>query len=532
MVIKTKKKISDDNKKRLTLFIILDGFGLADFTRKGNAITPAQAPHIFEYLRSYPSARLKAHGVDVGLFPGQAGNSEAGHLNIGAGRVLKQDLLMISEAIKNGTFFKNEAFHQALCHIQKHNTAAHIMGLLTDGQSAHAHPDHLYALLDYFRRNKHRKVFLHLFTDGRDSSPHSSVRYLSNLRARMKNGEKIATVIGRFYAMDRNKLWERTEKAYHAMVLGSGLKDGSAEDAIAEAYNRGENDEYIQPSIICKAGRPIATVGDNDAVFFFNARSDRARQLAKAFVQPDFAKKNPGSFKRKRWPKDIRFVAMTDFGPDLPNMLTAFPSPDISECLAKAIGSSYRQLYISETEKYAHVTYFINGGYPQPINGEKRELIRSGDEYSYIQNPGMRSSAVASRILEHIRKKEYDFVAVNFPNADMLGHTGNIQAAQRAIRLLDKQVHRLVQAVLKRYGQVIITADHGNAETMLDEKSGEALTEHTANMVPFVVVRQDLKGRRCRKRTGRLADVAPTLLQLMNIKKPKEMTGASLLGRY
>ena len=511
---------------RPTLLIILDGFGLAPAENPGNAITPQTAPHIFGCLERYPSTILKAHGRDVGLFASQEGNSEAGHFNIGAGRVVEQDLVRISRAIKDGTFFKNEAFAQAVYHVEKYQAAVHVMGLLSGGQSAHAHPKHLYALLEYLRRQKVKKIYLHLFTDGRDSPPHAAIRHLRELRKEMKNGERIATIMGRFYAMDRNKSWERTGRAYAAMVHGKGeCGSASAEEALSQAYNRGETDEYLLPTIVCENGQGSATIQDNDAIFFFNARSDRARQITKAFVQPDFAKKNPGAFRRERCPKNIRFVAMTDFGPDLPGIFTAFPSPDVPLSLARAIGENYRQLYISETEKYAHVTYFINGGYAEPINGEARELVRSSGHYSYAAAPEMSAVELTARIVRYMQDGVYDFITVNFPNADMVGHTGDWQAAKRAVRAVDRAVRRLTDAVLKLKGQAVITADHGNAEEMINSQTAEIMTEHTRNPVPFIVVRRNFAAK---LRPGRLADVAPTLLKLMGVDKPKEMTGKAL----
>lgn len=523
-----KKQLSVENglKKPFTLLIILDGFGIADPEKPGNAITEATAPTIFSYLETYPSSLLTAHGKDVGLFPGQEGNSEAGHFAIGSGRVVEQDLVRISRAIDDGTFFKNEAFKQAIYHVKKYHAAVHVMGLLTDNESAHANPDHVYALLEYLRKNDIKKVFLHLFTDGRDSSPHAAVTYLRLLREHMTGQEKIATVIGRFYAMDRNKLWERTEKAYLAMVTGIGCTAESAEEAIEQAYNRNETDEYICPTVLMNNGKPVGSIEDNDAIFFFNARSDRARQITKAFVQEDFQEKNPGAFARKKFPKNIRFVAMTDFGPDLPGIFTAFPSPDVPNSLAKAIGEQYRQLYISETEKYAHVTYFINGGYAEPINGEQRELIRSPRQYSYADEPEMSAATLVKRILAYIAENRYDFICVNFPNADMVGHTGDLEAAKKAVHTIDGAVKQLVEAVLSHDGQVLLTADHGNAEQMINEKTGEVCTEHTTNPVPCIMIKKDLHS--VRLRSGRLADVAPTLLKMMGVSKPREMTGKPL----
>ena len=524
----TKKKTQKKKGNTPTLLIILDGYGLSKPGARGSAITSETSPNIFGYMKEYAFSKLTAHGEAVGLFPGQQGNSEAGHFNIGAGRVVEQDLVHISHSIQDGTFFKNTAFDQAYFHAKKYKTAVHVMGLLTNNHSAHARPEHLYAMLEYFRKKKHDKVFLHLFTDGRDSPPHSAIRFLRELRDYMKNGEQVATVMGRHYAMDRNKNWERTERAYDALVMGVGRcgMAETAEDAISQAYNRGESDEYICPTIIVKDSKPVGPIQDNDVIFFYNARSDRARQLTKAFVQRDFVKMNPGAFERKSIPQNTRFVAMTDFGPDLPGVLTAFPSPDIENCLAKAIGESYDQLYISETEKYAHVTFFLNGGYPEPINGEERYLVKSDNIKSFENQPEMAAEHVTDEIIERIESGENDFICVNFPNVDMVGHTGNLAAAKKAVRFTDRQVGRLVDTMLANGGQVMITADHGNAEEMYNPKTHEPMTEHSTNPVPCVVISKKMKGKTLED--GSLADVAPTLLKLMGIKKPEEMTGKEL----
>jgi len=527
---RTKKAIKSPEKGYSpTLLVILDGFGLADAGNPGNAITTETAPSIFRYMSEYPSTELVAHGIDVGLFPNQEGNSEAGHFNIGAGRVVEQDLVHVWKAIADGTFFKNEAFHQALYHVKKYDTAVHIMGLLTDSQSAHAHPEHLYAMLEYFRRQGQKKVYLHLFTDGRDSSPHAAIGFLKELRNFMKNGERIASITGRFYAMDRNKMWERTEAAYNAMVLGEGRTAASAEEAIAQAYNRGETDEYIQPTVIVQDDGGIGTIQDNDAVYFFNCRSDRARQITKAFVQhSEFREHNPEAFTRKKHPENMRFVAMTDFGPDLEGIFTAFPSPDVANGLILAVGEHKKQLYISETEKYAHVTYFINGGYADVVNGEKRELVKSTGEYSYADKPEMKVKVVVSKILAYLDKKAYDMIVVNLPNADMVGHTGNVKAAKKGVFAMDRELSRLVDGVLALGGQLLVTADHGNAEEMIDPQTEEVMTEHTINPVPCIVIGKQWKGKKIKK-SGKLADVAPTMLRMMEIEKPGEMTGRSLL---
>lgn len=508
--------------------LILDGFGLRDHKLPGNAITPKTAPHIFEYFKKYPSTRLTAHGEAVGLFKEQEGNSEAGHFNIGAGRIVEQDIVTISQEIEDGRFFKNMALQKAVEHAQKNKSAVHLMGLLTDGQSAHANPEHIYALLEFLRQKKQSPVYLHLFTDGRDSSPHAALQYIQALRSQMKGNEKIASIMGRFYAMDRAKNWERTEVAYNMLVAGEGMHTApSAEAAIEHGYNRSETDEYIQPTTLLDGKKTGVNIEDNDTVLFFNCRSDRARQLVKSLVQKDFEKENPGSFHRKKILKNICFVALTDFGPDLPHILTAFPSPDIQNCLAKAIGESRQQIYMSETEKYAHVTYFLNGGFPSAINGETRELIHSVKEYSYATKPEMSIKKMTKKIFKYLALQKFDFFCVNFPSSDMVGHTGDFAAAKIAVSSVDRAVGRIVEATLRRGGTVVITADHGNAEEMIDEKTGEMLTEHTTNPVPFIVVNKELRGEKIIK-TGKLSDVAPTILKLLGVKKPKEMTGKSL----
>ena len=512
-----------------TVFLILDGYGLASPQQEGNAIRAKTAPTMFSFLEKYPSTTLNTTGEAVGLFPGQKGNSEAGHLTIGSGRVVKQDLVRISEAINDGTFFKNEAFKQALFHAKKYKTKLHVFSLLTDGNSAHTHPGHLFAVLDLARKHDIKQVCIHLFTDGRDSPPHAATMYLKLLREHMSAGQEIVTVMGRYWGMDRAKHWDRTDVAYHTIVNGTGQYYAhSAEEAVAQAYNRNETDEYISPTVIHNLDKnPLATVSDNDVIIFVNARSDRARQLTKAFVQDDFIARNPNAFERKHTPQNIRFVAMTDFGPDLPGILTAFPSPDIDNALAKAIGETYSQLFISEMEKYAHVTYFLNGGYAKPINGEDREIIASNGVKNYQDKPEMNSAEMTRKIIEYLQKGTYNFICANYPNADMLGHTGNMAAAEKAISYIDKEIANIAEAVLAMNGQLIITADHGNAEEMKNVKTNEIMTEHTANPVPFVIVRDNFKAGL--RSGGTLADVAPTLLTLMNIPVPNDMTGTSLI---
>jgi len=500
----------------------MDGWGIANIKNKGNAITPKTAPNYFKWLKKYPNTQLEASGEAVGLFKGEEGNSEAGHLNLGAGRVVTQDAVYISDAIADGTFFKNNAFLQALHHIKKYDTAVHLIGLLSNHNSAHSCPEHLYALLDLFHRHQVKKVFLHLFTDGRDSNMHDAPNHLRKLEEKMHEGQKIATVMGRFYAMDRNKVWDRTKRAYDAMVSGKGIQAESAGDALVQAYNRGETDEFISPTIIVKNGQPIAKIGDNDGIFFFNLRSDRARQLTKTFVQPDF---DSNGFRRSKVPKNTRFVALTDFGPDLPDVLTAYPSRDIANGLTQTL-CPRPQMYIAESEKYAHVTYFFNGGLAHHACDERRVKIESPKVMSFAEKPEMSAKTVADFVARAIESGEYDFICVNFANPDMVGHTGDLKAGEKAVSTVDEQVQRLIEIILKNNGQAIITADHGNIEEMINLKTNEIDTEHSVNPVPAIFIGHKLAKIKLKK--GKLADVAPTILKMMDLPKPKEMTGKAL----
>jgi len=514
-------------KKQTTVLVIMDGWGISKPKKNGNPITPANAPHYFTWFKKYPNSQLQASGEAVGLFKGQEGNSEAGHLNLGAGRVVKQDALYVSDAIKDGTFFKNNAFQQALHHVKKYNTSIHLMGLLSNHNSAHSCPEHMYALLDLFHREGIKKVCLHLFTDGRDSSQHDAPIHFKKMERHLHGNEIIATVMGRFYAMDRNKVWERTKRAYEAMVLGKGIKVKSVSEAFAQAYNRGESDEFIQPTVITdKRGNAAGTIKDNDVIFFFNLRSDRARQITKAFVQPDFEKVNNGDvFKRAKAPKNTRFVAMTDFGPDLPRVLTAYPSRDVENSLTKVL-CPRKQMYIAESEKFAHVTYFFNGGYADHFCDERRVKVQSPDVQNFAEVPEMKAKEVGLLVRNAISSGEYEFICVNFANTDMVGHTGNFEAGEKSVKVVDGEVEKIVEVLLKNDGQGIITADHGNVEEMINLKTGEVDTEHSINPVPVFLVGKEYKSVKLKK--GKLADVAPTILKMMGLSKPKEMTGKAL----
>lgn len=510
---------------KTTLLIIIDGWGISEKKNTLNPIVPEHAPNYFNFLKKYPHAELRASGKAVGLFSDQEGNSEAGHINMGAGRVVKQDALYISDSIADGIFYKNPAFRQALHHVKKYDTAVHLMGLMSNHNSAHSCPEHLYTLLDLMHREKIKKVFLHLFTDGRDSAQHDAVRHLELLRTHFKGNEKIATVMGRLYGMDRNKNWKRIKYAYEAMVLGKGKTANGAEDALLQAYNRDESDEFIYPTVVMEKKKPVATIKNNDAIFFFNLRSDRAREITKAFVQPNFEKENPGAFKRERMPKNIRFVALTDFGPDLPGVLTAFPSRDVVNSLVQTLCPK-KQMYVAESEKFAHITYFFNGGYAQHFCDEDWIKVPTPLAENYETIPQMNAQGVADKVIEGIKSGNYDFIACNLANADMVGHTGSFKAGQEAVKSVDLQLGRMIEALNKAHGQAIITADHGNIEEMLNVKTGEVDTEHSLNPVPCIIIGNSVK---VIKKTGKLADVAPTLLKMMGIKKPKEMTGKSLI---
>lgn len=500
--------------------IILDGWGIAP-DQAGNAITSAKTPVLHKLKQDFAYTELAASGLAVGLPDKQDGNSEAGHMNIGAGRVVEQEALIINRYISTGVFFKNPAFLEAVQHAKKHHSKLHLMGMLANRMSAHAYPDHLEALLTFCHK-KGVVPYLHLFTDGRDSAPHDSVKWLKRLQNHFVNGEVIATIMGRFYAMERNKRWNITEQAYNCMVLGEGEEAPSAEAAITRSYNRNETDEFVLPHVINKKG----LIDDNDSVIFFNLRSDRARQIAKCFVQvDDFNDRNPGAFQRKKILHNLKFISMTDFGPDLDHIISAFPSADIPDPMPLAL-KSLRQLYIAESEKYAHVTYFINGGYDHPLNGEVWQKLPSPNDPKYNNNPAMSAAAIVDTVLEHMAENHHDFYVINFANADMVGHTGDLAATQKGVEVIDAQIGRIWEKLqtANDTSLLFITADHGNAEEMINVRTKEIDTEHSINPVPFIITKNHLQ----LKSGGKLADVVPTILELLNLPKPPDMTGQSL----
>jgi 2,3-bisphosphoglycerate-independent phosphoglycerate mutase len=511
------------------ILIIMDGFGSAPAGLQGNAVLMAKTPNLMSLWANYPHTELFAHGSHVGLPKRQPGNSEAGHMNLGAGRIVKQDAVYISEAIEDGTFFRNTAFLETAKHVLKYGTTAHLMGMISTGKSAHASMDHLYGLLEFCRQQKIQKVRLHLFTDGRDGPRFAAPAQIREIESRLQPHEKIASICGRFYAMDRNKNWARLGLAYHCVVAGEGIAAPDAESALLMAYNRGETDEFVIPTVIVDQDHmPIGQVGDNDGVYFFNLRSDRARQLTKAFVQPDFEQVNPGAFERRVIARNIRFTAMTDFGPDLPHVFTAFPARDIKNTLPDVL-AGLSQLYVAESEKFSHITYFFNGGRVELLDKEERLKIPSLNIPRYDMAPFMRTPEITDTVINRYQGNGYRFIAVNFANADMVAHTGNLTAAIEAVESIDKCLGKLWAAVKAKGGYLVITADHGNVEEMIDTTTGAVMTEHSIYPVPFIIAGPGLEGFRELPR-GILADVAPTILDVMGMRQPLEMTGRSLLS--
>ncbi len=526
------KEVKKDSDNLPLILIILDGWGIAKPSR-ANAVSLAKTPILSALMKKYPYTELHAHGKYVGLPDKQVGNSEAGHMNIGAGRMVEQDSVMISKSIQDGTFYKNPAFLGAIRHVNQMKSKLHLVGMLSNGQSPHSDPGHLVALLDLVRKNKVKDVYLHLFTDGRDSPKYASLQLVDNLEKKHLKKEKIVTIMGRYYGMDRTKKWDRTELAYESLVNGKGRKAKSVQEAITKAYNRGGSDEYIEPYIIDnKDGN--TRINDGDSVLFFNLRSDRSRQLSKVFVQNQFFKMNKGSFKRHKQLKHLYFVAMTDFGPDLDDIITAFPSIDLKNTLPMQL-KEFSQLYIAETEKYAHVTYFFNGGYSGIVANEKQELIDSPDVKSYDQTPMMSSVALTEKVISYINKKkgkrewQNDVTVLNFAAPDMVGHTGNLKAAIACCETIDACLERIVKAYLSVNGTVLITADHGNIEKMINLKTDEIFTEHTTNPVPFILINDAMINKKLEK-NGILGDIAPTILKILKQKVPKEMDGEALFN--
>ncbi|MDD3191034.1 MAG: 2,3-bisphosphoglycerate-independent phosphoglycerate mutase [Candidatus Pacebacteria bacterium] len=515
-------------KKPTNVMIILDGWGVAPKS-EGNAIELAKKPFFDSLVKKYPYAELNATGLAVGLSENERSGSEAGHINIGAGRIIKQDSQIINEDIESGKFFKNPRIKRTLNHAMVQKKDLHIVGLLSDSDSPHSDPGHLYALLKMAKDAGLKDVYLHLFTDGRDTYEKRALHFLGELRDKIDEIGigKIATIGGRYYAMDRVKHWDRLQRAYDVMVLGEGAKSDSPEQAIKDSYNHGLTDEFIIPTVIVnKRGKPIAKIKDGDAVIFFNLRGDRARQMTKLITVSEMRDYKNRTHKLS----GIFMCTLADFGQDLPVQI-AYVSQAVDDTLPKVL-KDYKQLYIAEAEKYPHVTYFINGGHREPVDGEDREKIVSKNVFSYDQRPEMSAEDVTDVIVSNIEHSVYDFILVNYANADMVGHTGNLKATICAVEFLDKCMERVISKVLESGGLAIITADHGNADEMIDPETGYVSTMHSKNPVPFIIAKKGFNKENCRlKENGVLGNVAPTLLDLLKIPKPKAMVIGSLIKK-
>ena len=501
--------------KTPTTLIIMDGFGLGP-KYPGNAVENTPKPHLENIFKECPGCRLSASGLDVGLPEGQMGNSEVGHTNIGAGRVVFQDLPHISRDIDSGEFFKNPAYLEAMEHCREWGTALHLMGLLSDG-GVHSHITHLFALVKMAKEQGLEKVYVHCFLDGRDVPPSSGKSYVEQLQAKLDElgTGRIATVMGRYYAMDRDKRWDRVQRAYDAIALGEGIFEENPAAAVQKSYDSGVTDEFMEP-VVCAKG---AQVRDNDSIIFYNFRPDRAREITRCFVDEDFQ-----DVERKKGFVPVDFVCTTEYDATMPNVTVAYPRQKLENIFGEYISKlGLTQLRIAETEKYAHVTFFFNGGVETVFPGEDRGLIASPKVATYDLQPEMSAYQVTEEAVKRIESGAYDVIILNFANCDMVGHTGVYEAACRAVTAVDECVGRVVEATSRMGGVSLITADHGNAERMADE-DGEPFTAHTTNLVPFYIV-----GASVRLRDGRLADIAPTMLDLMGLEKPKEMDGETLI---
>jgi len=502
--------------KRPVALIIMDGFGISNDTY-GNAIAAANKPNLDKYMRECPHTIIGASGLDVGLPDGQMGNSEVGHTNIGAGRIVYQMLVKISKSIKDGDFFENPALVKAVENCKEKGSALHLMGLLSPG-GVHSHMEHMYGLAELAAKNGIDKVYVHAFLDGRDVPPSSAAEFMEEAVTTLnKIGVgKIATISGRFYAMDRDNAWDRVEKAYKAMVMGEGVCESDPVEAIKNSYANGVTDEFMLPTVIDKGG----TVKEGDSVVFFNFRPDRARQITRAFVDPDFT-----GFERPKGYFETTFVCMAQYDAAMPNVLVAFPPEQLTMTFGEYMSKLGKtQLRIAETQKYAHVTFFFNGGEEKQFEGEDRILIKSPDVPTFDLKPEMSAYEVTDAVVDAINSDKYDTIILNYANCDMVGHTGIFNAAKKAVEAVDTCVGRMVDAILAKGGAAIITADHGNADKLM-EADGSPFTAHTTNPVPFIVVGYDCNVRE----GGVLADLCPSMLKIMGLEQPKEMTGKSII---
>ncbi len=503
----------------------MDGFGL-NSKQEHNAVFEANTPVFDRLIKECPYKEGQASGLFVGLPDGQMGNSEVGHLNIGAGRIVYQELTRISKAIEDGDFFAIEAFLKAVENCKANHSALHLLGLVSDG-GVHSHNTHIYGLLELAKREGLERVYVHCFLDGRDTPPTSGKGFVEELEkemARIGVGQ-VASVMGRYYAMDRDNRWDRVEQAYKTMTEGSGKQEAGAVSGIAASYAEGKNDEFVLPFAVAKEGKAVGLIQDKDSVIFFNFRPDRAREMTRAFCSDDFT----GFNRAKRL--ELCFVCFTEYDENIPNKIIAFDKEEINQTLGEIVSQAgLKQIRLAETEKYAHVTFFFNGGIEEPNVGEERILVNSPkDVATYDLKPEMSAFEVCDKLCAAIRSKEYALVIVNFANPDMVGHTGVEAAAIKAIEAVDTCLGRAVEAIKEVDGTMFVCADHGNAEQMVDDETGEAFTAHTTNPVPFILVNApegvDLA------EGGRLCDIAPTLLELMGLKQPEKMTGHSLLRK-
>jgi 2,3-bisphosphoglycerate-independent phosphoglycerate mutase len=508
-------------KNKLVALVILDGYGYNEKT-EGNAVLAAHKPNLDRYMKELPTTLVKTSGLDVGLPEGQMGNSEVGHTNIGAGRIVYQELTRITKSIKDGDFFDKVEFLDAVENCKKNQSKLHLYGLLSDG-GVHSHIEHLYGLLELAKKNDLKEVYVHCFLDGRDVAPDSAKGFVQDLENKLKElgVGKIATLMGRYFAMDRDNRWDRVQLAYDAMVHGEGVSADDAVTAVAASYERNEMDEFVKPTVIKANGQPVAKIEENDSIIFFNFRPDRAREISKTLIEESFS-----GFERgvKFFP--VKYVCMTQYDATFKNVSVAFKPESLTNTFGEYISRlGYKQLRIAETEKYAHVTFFFNGGVEAVYEGEDRALIPSPKVATYDQKPEMSAYEVTEEVLSRIDSKTYDVIILNYANADMVGHTGDFEAAKKAVETVDECLGKVIDAVVAQGGVALITADHGNSEQMVDYTTGGPFTAHTTYPVPLIVAGMpDAK-----LKEGRLADLAPTILRIMGVEKPSEMTGESLI---
>ncbi|MBP3708638.1 MAG: 2,3-bisphosphoglycerate-independent phosphoglycerate mutase [Clostridia bacterium] len=508
--------------KKTTMLMIIDGYGINE-NEKGNAVKAANTPNLEKLFKTCPTTEIYTSGMKVGLPDGQMGNSEVGHTNIGAGRIVYQQLTRITKSIEDGDFFSIPEFVSAIENCKANNSKLHILGLLSDG-GVHSHNRHLYGLLEMAKRKGFEDVYVHCFLDGRDTPPASAENYIIELEEKIKEKGvgKIASVSGRYYSMDRDKRWDRIQKTYNAIVRGEGEKAQSATKAIEDSYLKEVFDEFVVPTVICNGNVPVATISKNDSVIFFNFRPDRAREITRTLVDPEF-----NEFETIK-DLNLNFVCMAEYDATLPNVSVAFKPERLNNTFGEYISNKgLTQLRIAETEKYAHVTFFFNGGEEKQYPGEDRILVPSPKVATYDLQPEMSEPEVTEKVVEAINSGKYDSIILNYANSDMVGHTGSMEAAIKALEAVDDGVGKVVEAMKNNGGVLLITADHGNSEQMIDYTTGEPHTAHTTNPVPLILVGME----NTKVKSGKLADLAPTMLDIMGLEKPAEMTGESLLIR-